>query len=289
MEGLLKRIENHRNRFSKGQNRIADYIVRYYDRAALMTAAKLGEAVGVSESTVVRFAYSIGMDGYPEMQEAMQELLRRRQTTLQRSQAAASIPEDEMLHTILSLDMNNIRQTMDLIDAETFSNAVRLIARAKHVYIIGIRSAYAAAQFFAYYLSFIREDVVIVSGMEQDAFDKMIRIGSDDVCFGMSFPRYNVHTLNAMRFAKEHGAKIIALTDNQESPAAALSDCTLCARSDIASFADSLVAPLSVLNALLSAVGKARQDSARKSLAELERIWSREGMYLTDREPEDKA
>lgn len=282
MEGLMKCIEDHRPEFSKGQKRIADYILRSYDEAAFMTAAKLGDTVGVSESTVVRFAYSLGLDGYPALQEALQEMIRHRLTSVQRIRLAATIPQDEMLRKVLTSDMNNIRATIDMIDNDTFKNAIEAILGARRIYVLGVRSSLALAQFLSYYLDFVCDNVVFINGAVQDTFERMVRLGPEDVCFGISFPRYSVRAVEAMRYAKKQGATVISLTDLPTSPSAEFADYVLCARSDMASFADSLVAPLSLINAIISAVGLARQEQAYQHLDRLEQIWSAEGVYLTE-------
>jgi len=282
MEGLMKCIEEHRPEFSKGQKRIADYILRSYDEAAFMTAAKLGDTVGVSESTVVRFAYSLGLDGYPALQEALQEMIRNRLTSVQRIRLAATIPQDEMLRKVLSSDMNNIRATIDMIDNDTFRHAIDAILGARRIYVLGVRSSLALAQFLSYYLDFVCDNVVFINGAVQDTFERMVRLGPEDVCFGISFPRYSVRAVEAMRYAKKQGATVISLTDLPTSPSAEFADYVLCARSDMASFADSLVAPLSLINAIISAVGLARQEQAYQHLDRLEQIWSAEGVYLTE-------
>ena len=282
MDGLMKRIEDHRSRFSKGQKRIADYIIRSYDKAAFMTAAQLGEMVGVSESTVVRFTYTIGLDGYPKLQEALQEMMRHRMTTVQRIQIAQEIPREALMRTILLSDAANVRATADMVNSETFDSVVQAIMDARRIYVIGIRSAAALAQFFAYYLDFVCDDVMLVSGGVQEITERLIRIRPEDVCFGFNFPRYSVHTVDAMRFAKKQGATVITLTDNMGAPSAAFSDYTLCAKSDIASFTDSLTAPMSLINAILAAVGYARTETASRHLSKLEQIWSNEKIYMTD-------
>lgn len=281
MEGLIKCIEEHRSEFSKGQKRIADYILHSYDEAAFMTAAKLGDTVGVSESTVVRFAYSLGLDGYPALQEALQEMIRHRLTSVQRIRLASTIPQNEVLRTVLSSDMNNIRATIDMIDNESFHKAIEAILGARRVYVLGVRSSLALAQFLSYYLDFVCDNVVFVNGAVQDTFERMVRLGAEDVCFGISFPRYSVRAVEAMRYAKDQGATVISLTDLPNSPSAEFADYVLCARSDMASFADSLVAPLSLINAIIAAVGHARQELAYQHLGRLEQIWSAEGVYMT--------
>ena len=282
MDGLLNTIDARYPQLSKGQRRIADYITHSYDDAAFMTAAKLGERVGVSESTVVRFAYLLGLDGYPALQTELQELVRHRLTSVQRIRLASSIPQQEMLKTVLTSDMNNIRTTIEMLDNEAFQGAVNAILDARRIYVLGIRSAMALAQFFTYYLDYVCDNVMFVNGAVQDIHERMLRVGPNDVCFGISFPRYSARTLDAMRYAKTKGATLIALTDQMTSPVAGLSDFTLCARSDMVSFADSLVAPLSVMNAIIVAVGHARKEETYRHLTQLEDIWHAEGVYLSE-------
>ena len=282
MEGLLDVIADSYQRFSKGQKRIAEYIMNSYDDAAFMTAARLGETVGVSESTVVRFAYAIGLDGYPALQEALQELIRHRLTSVQRIRLAASMPQNDILRRVLTDDMNNIRATIDMIDNEGFHAAINALLGARRIYVLGIRSAMSLAQFLTYYLDYVCDNVMFVNGAVQDIYERMIRLGPEDVCIGISFPRYSARTVDAMRYAKQRGATVVTLTDVPNSPSAQYADYVLCARSNMASFADSLVAPLSLINAIITAVGLARKDEAFRHLGQLEQIWSEEGVYMTD-------
>ncbi len=288
MEAILNIIDAKYSSLSKGQRRIADYLMDSYNEAAFMTAAKLGEQVGVSESTVVRFAYALGLDGYPELQEGLQEIVRHRLTSVQRIRLAESIPQEEMLKTVLTADMNNIRATIDMLDNDSFLGAVNAILKARRVYVLGIRSAMALAQFFTYYLDYVCDNVMFVNGAVQDIHERMLRVSAEDVCFGISFPRYSSRTVDAMKYAKMKGATIVALTDQSNSPVAAIADYTLCARSDIASFADSLVAPLSLLNAIIAAVGLARKDEAAQHLTLLEDIWHAEGVYISETIKEER-
>lgn len=282
MGGLLDTIADNYQQFSKGQKRIAEYIMHSYDDAALMTAARLGETVGVSESTVVRFAYAIGLDGYPALQEELQELIRHRLTSVQRIRLAASIPQDDILRRVLTDDINNIRATIDMIDNESFRCAIEAVLGARRIYVLGIRSAMSLAQFMTYYLDYVCDNVMFVNGAVQDIYERMVRLGPEDVCIGISFPRYSVRTIDAMRYAKMRGATVISLTDVPNSPSTRYADYVLCARSNMASFADSLVAPLSLINAIIVAIGLARRDEASYHLSQLEKIWSEEGVYMTD-------
>ncbi|MEG1524090.1 MAG: MurR/RpiR family transcriptional regulator [Clostridia bacterium] len=288
MDALFTIIEQIYPQLSKGQRRIAEFIVDCYDDAAFMTAAKLGERVSVSESTVVRFAYALGLDGYPALQESLQELVRHRLTSVQRIRLAANIPQQEVLKTVLTADMNNIRSTIDMLDNDSFQGAIEAILGARRIYVLGIRSAMALAQFFTYYLDYVCDNVMFVNGAVQDIHERMLRVGSDDVCFGISFPRYSARTVDAMKYAKSKGATLIALTDQTSSPLAAISDYTLCAHSDMASFADSLVAPLALLDAIIVAVGLARKDEAYQHLTQLENIWHAEGVYLNETIKEER-
>ena len=287
MDTLIARIDRSLKSFSKGQRRIAEFISASYDDAAFMTAAKLGERAGVSESTVVRFAYALGFDGYPALQEAMQDMIRRRLTSAERIRLTTNLSKDDVLHTVLTADMNNIRLTVDMMDNESFSGAIDALLTARRIYVLGSRSAAALAQFLTYYLDYVCDNVVHVGGAGQDTYESMLRAGGEDVCFAISFPRYSTNTIEAMRFAKSKGATVIALTDQHNSPLAEHADYTLLAHSDMASFADSLVAPMSMLNAVIVAVGLARKDAAYAHLSQLEQVWQSKGVYVTD-EGKDK-
>lgn len=281
MEALLEKMKAGYAGFSKGQKKIADFILQSYEEAAFMTAAKLGACVGVSESTVVRFAYEQGLDGYPALQAALQDLLRNRLTSIQRIRLAAGIPQQDVLKTVLTADMHNIRATIDMVDGKYFQAAIDAILAARHIYVIGVRSAMALAQFFSFYLDYVCDNVILVGGGVQDIRERMLRMQAGDVCFGISFPRYSARTVEALDYAKGRGATLIAVTDQPDSPVAKISDITLCAHSDMASFADSLVAPLSLLNALIVGIGLRRNDAACQHLNQLEAIWHDEGVYLS--------
>ncbi len=282
MEALLQKINAGYAGFSKGQKRIADFIMASYEEAAFMTAARLGARVEVSESTVVRFAYELGLEGYPALQAALQELLRNRLTSVQRIRLASAISPGNVLKTVLTADMNNIRATIEMIDNASFNRAVDALLAARRIYVLGTRSAMSLAQFFSYYLDYVCDDVVLIGGGVQDICERMLRMQPDDVCFGISFPRYSARTHEAFVYAGSRGATRIAVTDQPDSPVAQIADITLCARSDMASFADSLVAPLSLLNALIVAIGLRRNDEACRHLSLLEEIWRDEGVYFSE-------
>ena len=284
---MLSRISQMMPDFSKGQKLIGRFILDHYDKAAFMTASKLGKTVGVSESTVVRFASEIGFDGYPQLQRSLQEMIRNRLTAVQRMEITSEqIGPSDLLSKVLNLDIEKIKRTLEETDINSFNQAVESILGAKRIYIIGIRSASALAGFLSYYFSQIFEDVrYINTSSTSEAFEQMRTIGREDVLIGITFPRYSKRAVSAARFAKDSGSKVVAITDSISSPIAAYSDSLLLARSDMASFVDSLVAPLSLINALIVAIGLKRQDEITKIYSELEQIWDEYDVYEKAKEP----
>ena len=284
---LLMRIAAHRDDFSKGQRAIARFISEQYDEAAYMTAFQLGEAVGVSESTVVRFAAEIGFDGYPELQKAVQELVRSRLTTLKRVELTRErMTDDEVLDNVLTSDMNNVRLTLEALPQEIFNAAVHDIVTARRVYIFGAGSCRPLAGFAHYYFKLLMQNTCLLSsGSIAEIFEEMVDIGEEDVILGMSFPRYSSKAVSILDFARSRKAKVIAITDSLLSPIADYADHLLLAHSDLATVVDSLVAPLSILNALIVAVSLKRMEENRDSLEMLETIWSRYGVYQALPEP----
>ena len=278
---ILTLIQENMPTFSKGQKKIANFILESYDKAAFMTASRLGKRVGVSESTVVRFAAELGYDGYPDMQRSLQKMIRNRLTSVQRIEVANDRLEDhDLLSTVLQSDMEKIRLTLEEVDREGFDRAVDAIVSARKIYIIGVRSSAAIASFLSFYLNLIFEDVCLVTAnTASDIFESLLRVGEGDVVVGISFPRYSSRTVQAMRFAKSRGATTVAITDSEASPLAANSTYTLKARSDMASFVDSLVAPLSMVNALLVAVSRRKNDDLARTFRTLEEIWDEYGVY----------
>lgn len=246
---LLARINQTGRRLSKGQKRIAEYIVNHYDKAAFMTASKLGDKVQVSESTVVRFAIALGYDGYPALQKALQEMIRNRLTAVQRVEMTGDMSESAVLGTVFKADMQNIRQTIEDLDEANFSRTVDALCEAERVYVVGVRSSAPLAQFLGYYMNFIRDNVMVITSGISDVLEQVARVGEKDVVLGISFPRYSRRTIEAMNYAKGKGATVVSLTDTPLSPLGEASDFCLTARSDMASFVDSLVAPLSMINA----------------------------------------
>lgn len=281
-QDLIDRLNLSGKRLSKSHRRIAQFIVTHYDKAVFMTAATLGEMVGVSESTVVRFAIALGYAGYPQLQHSLQELVRHRLTAVQRFDMTTDIPEDDVLPTVLKADMTNIRNTVDEIDAKAFSEVVNRLLNAKTIYVLGLRSAAPLAQFFGYYLHFMFDDVRVVAAGTEDVFEAIARIRPSDVLVGISFPRYSTRTLEAMRFTRGSGGQVIGLTDGPMSPLHQEADICLSARTDMASFVDSLVAPLAVVNALLVALALKKRDDLRWHFEKLEGIWDAHRVYLNN-------
>lgn len=281
---LVQRLEDGYNKFSKGQKKLADFIREDYDKAAFMTAAKMGEEVGVSESTVVRFATALGYEGYPQFQRALGEMVRTKLNSIQRMEVTyGRISQGEILTSVLHSDIEKIKLTMEAIDHESFELAVDTILHAKKIYVIGIRSCAPLASFLGFYLNLICEDVTAVNtNSSSEIFEQLIRIGEDDVIIGISFPRYSMRTLKALEFASNRKAKVITLTDSVHSPMTLYSSCNLIARSDMASIVDSLVAPLSVVNALVVALCMKKQKEVISTLERLEQIWDEYQVYSKD-------
>ena len=286
MNDLISKIQTELPGFSKGQKQIARYILEHYDKAAFMTASRLGVTVGVSESTVVRFATELGYNGYPHLQRALQEMIRNKLTSVQRMEVSSDrMGGRDVLRTVLHADTDMIRQTLDEIDRDAFQGAVDALMGAKRIYILGVRSSSALASFLGFYFNLLFENVTLVhTNSVSEIFEQVLRVGPGDVLFGISFPRYSKRTLSAMKYARDRGARVIALTDSQLSPLARVADHVLLARSDMASFVDSLVAPLSVINALIVAVGMSRRDEIEQTFNKLERIWEEYDVY---EKPED--
>ena len=279
-QNLVERLNLSGKRLSKSHRLIADYIVAHYDKAVFMTAAVLGEQVGVSESTVVRFAMALGYEGYPQLQHSLQELARHRLTAAQRFDMSVNLSEEEVLPTVIRADMQNIRRTVEQLNGREFSEVVRRLLSADTIYVLGLRSAAPLAQFFSYYLRFMFDDVREVAAGTTDVFQSIARIRKTDVLVGISFPRYSTRTLEAMRFAHESGAQVIGLTDGPMSPLHREADICLSARTDMASFVDSLVAPLSVINALLVALALKKREDLNTHLEKLEGIWDAYSVYI---------
>lgn len=267
--------------FSKGQRRIANYILENYDKAAFLTASKLGAITGVSESTVVRFASELGYDGYPAMRKALQEMITNRLTSVQRIEVTKSIiDEDNILESVLSSDIEKVKATLDEIDHDEFNRAADAIVKAEHIYIIGMRSSSGLANFLGFYLNMLFPNVHVVNeSYASDMFEQIMRINTHDVLIAMSFPRYSKKTLSAIRFARDRDVNVISITDAETSLAARLSTIRLYAKSNMLSFVDSLVAPLSLLNALIITVSKRTDRDIMEQFTNLEDIWAEYQVY----------
>lgn len=278
---FLKLIEQQMPALSKGQRAIARYILEHYEKAAFMTASKLGATVGVSESTVVRFASEVGCDGYPQLQKRLQEIIRNRLTAVQRIEiTSGQMSRVDVVQKVLQADMDRIKHTMDNINMDDFNDAVDRIVKAKTIYILGVRSASALARFMGYYFTHIFPDVrVLNTTNSSEMFEQLMRISEEDVVICMSFPRYSQRTTKAARFARNRGASVIAITDSPESPLAQESDSCLYASSDMASFIDSLVAPLSLINALIVAISLEKEQEISATYEKLEQIWDEYNVY----------
>ncbi len=281
---LTSRINECYGSLSKGQKILATYITDNYDKAVFLTAAKMGQVVGVSKSTVVRFATHLGYKGYPEFQKALEEMVRNKLNSIQRMEVTyGRISQSHILETVLQSDQEKIKDTLEHIDEHAFELAVDTIIKAKHIYIVGIRSCAPLAAFMAFYFNLMFENVTLLqTNNSSELFEQMVRISKDDVIIGISFPRYSMRTLKAMEFANNRNAKVITLTDSVHSPMNLYSSCNLIARSDMASIVDSLVAPLSVINALIVALCMKKQGEVAKTLETLEDIWNEYQVYEND-------
>ncbi len=278
---LLAELERRMPDFSKGQKSIASYICNHYEKAAYMTASRLGAAARVSESTVVRFAFELGFAGYPELQNELQEIIKNKLTAIQRIDVATEqLGGGDILQKVMNMDIEKIRKTMEETSREEFGGAVDAVLEAKNIYILGARSALVLARFLALYFNIIFENVRLVDTTSSaEMFEQIMRIGEGDVIIGLSFPRYSKRSAKALEYASKSGARVIAITDSPASPIAEHADYFLKARSDMASFVDSLAAPLSLINALVVAVGIRKRDELEKVFAKLEDIWDAYDVY----------
>jgi len=278
---FLSILQEKEPTFSKGQKRIAHYITDSYDKAAFMTANRLGKTVGVSESTVVRFAVDLGFDGYPSMQKAMREMVLNRLTSVQRIEVANNrFGDQDVVSMVLHSDMEKLRQTNETVSREEFSQAVNAILKAKRVYILGVRSVAPLANFLGYYLNYMFNNVHVLSGLSAgEMFEKIVGVNEEDVIIAFSFPRYSASTTKGARYCRSAGATVIGFTDSRESPLGQCSDHVLLAKSDMVSLVDSLVAPLSLVNALIVAIAAKKEKELSQTFANLERIWDEYDVY----------
>lgn len=280
-DDILTLLREKAPEFSKGQKRIAQYINEAYDKAAFMTANKLGKTVGVSESTVVRFAVDLGFDGYPSMQKAMQKMVLNRLTSVQRIEVASDRYSDQdVISTVLHADMEKLRQTGETVSREAFQASVNAILQAKRIYILGVRSVAPLANFLGYYLNYMFNNVHVISGASAgEMFERIVGVDSEDVVIAFSFPRYSASTTKGARYCRSAGATVIGFTDTELSPLGQISDHVLLAKSDMVSLVDSLVAPLSIVNALIVAVASKREKELSRTFANLEKIWDEYDVY----------
>ena len=278
---ILTILQEKAPTFSKGQRRIAQYILEAYDKAAFMTANRLGKTVGVSESTVVRFAVDLGFDGYPSMQKAMREMVLNRLTSVQRIEVANDrFGDQDVVSMVLHSDMEKLRQTSETVSRESFNAAVSAILKAKRVYILGVRSVAPLANFLGHYLNYMFNNVHVISGFSAgEMFEKIVGVNSEDVVIAFSFPRYSASTTKGARYCRSAGATVIGITDSTDSPLGQCSDHVLVAKSDMVSLVDSLVAPLSLVNALIVAIAAKREKELSQTFANLERIWDEYEVY----------
>ncbi len=277
---VLHTIQENMGRFSKGQKRIASYILSDYDKAAFMTASKLGKLVDVSESTVVRFSSVLGYDGYPAMQKALQEMVRSRLTSIQRIEASDVFFGTDVVTSVLQTDMDKIRVAIEEVDRGAFETVVDKLVAARHIYILGVRSSSFLAGYLNFYLHLIFENVTLVtSNSAGEILESMLRIGPGDVLVGISFPRYSQSTVKGVQFAHDRGADVVAITDSAMSPLYPMASAVLMARSDMISFVDSLVAPFSLLNALIVAAGHRKNADIAQTFNRLESIWEEYGVF----------
>ena len=277
---LISNINMQYMKLSKGQKLIAKYILENYDKVAFMTAAKLSEEVGVSESTVVRFANALGYSGYPKLQEALEELIKNKLTTVQRVEMIDENKSDsEILYSVLKSDITNIKNTIECIDEKVFEDTAKKLINAKKIYILGIRSSFAIAQYLGFYLVMVFDNVQIIRVDMADVFDQIVRIDKDDVLFVISFPRYSRKAYQTSMYAKERKANIISLTDSVYSPVASLADNVLLVKNNMTSFVDSLVPAFSVVNALIIAISKKEKTKVKNHFINLENMWDKFSVY----------
>ena len=283
-ENLLNRLKQQYHTMSKGQKRLTEYIVNHYDKAAFMTAARLGREVGVSESTAVRFAIQMGFEGYPEFHQALQELVMNKLNSMQRMEVTSDrIPQSRVLDTVLQSDIEKIKLTLEQTNREAFRQAVETLLKAETIYVVGVRSCAPLASFLGYYLNQIFGSVrLVTTSGATEVYEQIIHISEKDVIIGISFPRYSMRTLKAMEYANSRKAKVITITDSVHSPINLYSSCNLIARSDMVSIVDSLVAPLSIINALLVALCMKRQKEVMHTLETMEKIWDEYEVFSGD-------
>lgn len=278
---LFSNIKNEYDSLSKSHKKISDYILKNYDKCAFMTASKLSKESGVSESTIVRFAYTLGYEGYPELQKDLQEVIKTQLTIIQRAKMSFDkLDEAKILENVMKNDTHNIKQTLSKIDPETFKYVVNQILDCKgRIYIVGLRTSTSLSEYLAYYLELMLDNVTLIKYDYVDMFEQMISLNSDDIIIGISLPRYTAGTYDIMNYAKDQGARLIAITDSIHSPIGEISDDVLIAMSNMSSIVDSLVAPLSVINALIVAIGSKKKEAVKNKFEKFETLWKMRGTF----------
>lgn len=276
---LLTRMEEEYKSFSKGQKAIASYIRENYDKAAFMTAGALGRKVGVSESTVVRFAYALGYKGYPKLQKHLQEIIKNKLTTVQRLNFMEGLPADQIIDTVLKMEIANLKATREELDIQSIKDVVHYLVHARKIYVIGFRSSAPLAQFLAYYLSYIFENPQLITLGTSDIYSQLLHVTREDVVIGLGFPRYSMQTVKGLQFARSRHAKIVTITDNIISPLYELADRCILTKSDMNSFVDSLVAPLSIINAIIIMAGLEKKQVLLENFSMLEQLWRENNTY----------
>ena len=286
MSDIIENIRQSYDDMSKGHKAIAKFILENYEEASGMTAAKLGDTVGVSESTVVRFTTELGFEGYPQCQKVFKEELKSKLTSVERLKATDKFADDSAaIHDVISSDIDNLKNTLASIDTKAFDEAVNTVLNAKKIYLMGLRASSPLSSFMYFYMSILFDDVVnISSNSANEVFEQILPISEGDVMIGISFPRYSRRTVNSMSYAKKRGAKVIAITDKADTSMTENADISLLAKSGMASFVDSLAAPLSLINAFLVTLGMHRKEHIRDSFEALEELWSEYSVYEDDRD-----
>lgn len=281
---VLARINDQYAHFSRGRKRVADYVLVNHNKAAYMTAAELADAIGVSQSTVIRFAAEIGYDGYPAMRDALRDMLHNKLTTVERLNMMDGLSSEEVVHASFNMDMDNLRATEEMNSPQMFDDAVQAICDARIVYLLGTRTSWPLAQFVDFYLRYMMDNVRLLRFENSEVNAQALGCDARDTLLAISFPRYSSRTMEVMEFMKKRGVKIVCITDNPASPAAALADHALFARSHMNSFVDSFVAPLSLINALIVKLGLKHKEPLFANFEQLETLWREAGTYAADRE-----
>ncbi|MFZ7133997.1 MAG: MurR/RpiR family transcriptional regulator [Eubacteriales bacterium] len=282
---IIQKLENNYHFLSKSNKRIADYLLLNYDKAAFMTAQKLGDMAGVSEATVVRFAYYMGFNGYPRFKKALQEIIKIKLTTIQRiDMSQGKFNNQYTIQDILNSDIENIKYTLEEFDENSFEKVIQLINNANNIYIIGFRTAKILTEYLGYYLNLILDNVKVIPYSVGDVFEQIVKGKPGDLAIGISFPRYSSKTYETMSYLKAKGLDIIAITDNERSPMTKISDYCLIAKSNIISFVDTLVAPLSLMNVIIVAIGLSNKKRAKEVFNELEQVWAEYEVYAQEEE-----